>query len=138
MAIEFNFNEDIAKKVEAEHRPQPLDIGDYTVRIKEAIEQKSKNGFDQIHLTLEVLDKTYTIHHYLTFNGSDWMHNTMKNFWGCFGLPIGNMNTQSWIGKVGKVHTKNDEWGTKVHYFIEKDLPSPEKVIEDTDDLPFF
>lgn len=143
MAIEFNYDENIAKEVESE-RFETLDPGDYKIRIKEAIEQKSKSGYDQVKLIFEVAGHNALIYHYITFTGEKWVHDVMKKFWTCFGIEFKNMNTQSWIGKVGAAHTKNDEYGSKIHYFLEPskaiNLPNFEgstPVEKTPDDLPF-
>jgi hypothetical protein len=48
--------------------------------------------------------------------------------WNSFGIPQGNFNLQSWVGKVGAARVKhedrNGEINAKIAYFLNKDKQS--------------
>lgn len=135
--IDFTFNEEVAKKNQEENSFENLPEGTYLVRIKEAIEQTSKTGKPQIKLTMELVDHNNRLMwHYFTVVQEDWFQRQVLEFYDCFNLPHeAKLNTMSWIGKVGKVATKNDEYGMKVKRFIKAEKPTTTE--EDKKELPF-
>lgn len=151
-----NWNYNAADYEETSFKPIP--IGDHRMRIASAEEQTSNSGKQMIKLVLEVSGYNSTIWHYIVFMPENQKLTNQKlgEFWNSFGMPQGNFNLQSWVGKVGAGKVKHEEYNgnssPKVAYFINKEkqdkLPAwqePNKSsvsndfteVTDTDDLPF-
>lgn len=137
---------------------RPIPVGDHRVRIASAEEQVSNSGKQMIKLTLEVSGYSSTIWHYIVFMPENQKLTNQKlgELWNSFGIPQGNFNLNSWVGKVGAAKIKHEEYqgesNAKIAYFINKDrqdnLPAwqePNKTSASTttdftpvvDDLPF-
>ncbi len=100
-----------------------IPVGDYRCRIKDAVMGISKSsGNDMITLTLELSGKSGFVWNYITFlEETPEITNSMLNkLFDSFGIEEGNFDFKSWIGKVGACRTKNDDYGTKVAWFIAK------------------
>lgn len=106
---------------------QMIPVGDYRVRIAEAEEKVSANGNQMIVLTLEVSGYSSKIWHNLTLltNNTKLTNQKLGELWNSFGIPQGNFNLNSWVGKVGAAKVKHEEYNgntnPKVAYFINKD-----------------
>jgi hypothetical protein len=152
--ISWNFN---ATDYE-EQSFKPIPVGDHRVRIASAEEQTSESGKQMVKLVLEVSGYGSTIWHFLVFlpDNVKLTNQKLGELWNSFGIPQGNFNLQSWVGKVGAAKVKHEEYNgntnPKIAYFINKDrqdkLPAwqePNKTsanndfaeVVDTDDLPF-
>lgn len=153
--ISWNFN---ATDYE-EQSFKPIPVGDHRMRISSAEEQTSESGKQMIKLVLEVSGYNSTIWHFLVFlpDNVKLTNQKLGELWNSFGIPQGNFNLQSWIGKVGAAKVKHEEYNgntnPKIAYFINKDrqdkLPAwqePnksnsgsgfEEIPTPTDDLPF-
>ena len=150
--VNWNFN--AADYEETSFKPIP--IGDHRVRIASAEEQTSGNGRQMIKLTLDVSGYSSTIWHYIVFMPENQKLTNQKlgELWNSFGIPQGNFNLQSWVGKVGAAKVKHEDYNgepnAKVAYFISKDrqdkLPAWQEmstantatqVFTAADDLPF-
>lgn len=130
-----------------EQQFEVLPEGQYRVRIKSAEKAVSKNGNDMLALQFEVSGSTAILYHYIVFmNDRPEITNRMlTQFFDSFkDIPEGDFNMNNWIGKVGAVKTKIQEYNgndsAKISYFIHKDKqenlpawiePSNSKATED-------
>lgn len=136
-----------------------LPEGQYRVRIKSADKAVSKVGNDMLTLQFEVSGSTTILYHYITFlNDRPEITNRMlTSFFDSFkDIKEGDFNMQNWIGKVGAVKVKHEEYNgdttAKISYFIHKDKqedlpawvePNNEKkegyvdVTDEVGDVPF-
>lgn len=120
--INWNFD---AKNVE-ETSFELIAKGDHRVRISNAEETKSKNGNDMIKITLDVSNYSGKLFNYLVFmpDNKAMTDTNLSRFWESFGIPVGNLNVASWIGKIGACRVKhelyNDEQQARVAYFLDK------------------
>ena len=123
MSINWNFSADDY----TEQSFKPIPVGDHRVRIAEAEEQTSSSGKQMIKLVLNVSGYNSTIWHYIVFMPENQKLTNQKlgELWNSFGIPQGNFNLQSWVGKVGAAKVKHEEYNgesnAKVAYFISKD-----------------
>ena len=150
--INWNFN----KNDYEEKSFKPIPEGDHRVRILSAEEQISNSGNQMIKLVLEVSGHNSTIWHFITFMPTNQKLTNQKlgELWNSFGIPQGNFNLQSWVGKVGAARVKhedrNGEKNAKIAFFLNKerqnkmpDWIEPNKksavsdVIEVTDNVPW-
>ena len=149
--VNWNFN---ASDYE-EQSFKPIPIGDHRVRIASAEEQTSNSGRQMIKLVLEVSGYNSTIWHFIVFMSDNQKLTNQKlgELWNSFGIPQGNFNLNSWVGKVGAAKVKHEEYNgelnAKIAYFISKNkqdkLPAWREAnssnvlvsVEEPDDLPF-
>lgn len=121
MAIQWNFN---ANDVEEGFPLIP--VGDHRLRIASANEKKSSSGNDMIELSLDVSNYPGRLFYYLVFlpNNTTMTNTNLKRFWDSFGIESGNLNTASWVGKVGAGRVKHEEYNgdqtARISYFIER------------------
>ena len=105
---------------------QPIPVGDHRVRIAEVEEQTSSNGNQMIKLVLDVSGYSSTLWHYIVFmeNNPQLTNQRLGELWNSFGIPQGNFNLPSWVGKVGAARVKHDNYEgnvkPKVAYFLAK------------------
>lgn len=122
--INWNFN---ANDYEENTGFKPIPIGEHRVRIASAEEGVSGNGNPTIKLVLDVSGYNSTIWHWVTFMADNQKLTNQKlgEIFNSFGIQPGNLNTTSWIGKVGaaKVNheTHEGEAKARIAYFIAKD-----------------
>ena len=151
----INWNFDAKDYTEKAFKPIP--VGDHRVRIASAEEQTSSAGNQMIKLVLDVSGYNSTIWHFIVFmpDKKELTNQKLGELWNSFGIPQGNFNLNSWVGKVGAAKVKhedrNGEPSAKIAYFISKDrqdkLPAwqdPNSTIGtvamnpfDDEDLPF-
>lgn len=133
---------------------EEIPVGEHRVRIADAEKAISKNGNDMLVLTLDVSGYKSRLWHYVVFM-ADHPEITNRNLtaiFDSFGIADGDFNLANWKGKVGACMTKQDDYGTKVRYFLSKkkqeSLPpwkepdsAPKKpqlqAFDDPDDCPF-
>ena len=121
----INWNFDSNDYTEQSFKPIPM--GDHRVRIASAEEQTSSSGRQMIKLVLEVSGYSSTIWHYIVFmpDNQKLTNQKLGELWNSFGIPQGNFNLNSWVGKVGaakvKHETYHNEPSAKIAYFINKD-----------------
>lgn len=121
--VNWNFN--AADYEETSFKPVP--IGDHRVRIASAEEQTSNSGRQMIKLVLDVSGYNSTIWHFIVFmpENTKLTNQKLGELWNSFGIPQGNFNLQSWVGKVGAAKVKHEDYNgepdAKIAYFINKD-----------------
>lgn len=100
--------------------------GDYRIRVKSVSKAVSKSGNDMLVLQFEVSGKKQILYHYIVFmQDNPGMTNRMlTNFYDSFkDIPEGNLDTQTWVGKVGACHVKHQDYNgspsAKINYFID-------------------
>lgn len=103
-----------------------IPAGDHRVRIASATEKQSKTGNDMIELSLDISNYPGHLFYYLVFlqNNTTMTNTNLKRLWDSFGIEVGNMNTASWVGKVGAARVKHEDYNgdqtARVSYFIER------------------
>ena len=143
--VNWNFN---AADYE-EQSFKPIPVGDYRVRIQSAEEQTSNSGNQMIKLVLEVSGYNATIWHFIVFmpDNQKLTNQKLGEVFNSFGIPQGNFNLQSWVGKVGAAKVKHEDYNgepnAKIAYFINKDkqdkLPAwqePNKSSSSFEEIP--
>lgn len=133
---------------------EEIPVGEHRVRIANAEKAISKNGNDMLVLTLDVSGYTAHLWYYVVFlvDHPEITNRNLTSIFDSFGIPEGDFNLNNWKGKIGACMTKQDEYGTKVRYFISKEKqaalpawkepnsgskPRQPAVYEDDGDIPF-
>ena len=133
---------------------EEIPVGEHRVRIADAEKAISKNGNDMLVLTLDVSGYRSRLWHYVVFmpDHPEITNRNLTSIFDSFGIADGDFNLANWKGKVGACMTKQDEFGTKVRYFLNKKkqegLPpwkepdsAPKKptlqAFDDDGDIPF-
>lgn len=123
MAIKnWNFNADDYK----ENDFAPIPVGDHRVRIANVEEKQSSNGNDMLVLTLDVSGHSGSLWFYLVFmpQNPQITNQRLGQIFDSFDITPGNMNFDSWVGKVGGARVKheqyNGETSAKVNYFLSR------------------
>ena len=101
---------------------EEIPVGEHRVRIADAEKAISKNGNDMLMLTLDVSGYRSRLWHYVVFmpDHPEITNRNLTSIFDSFGIPDGDFNLANWKGKVGACMTKQDEFGTKVRYFLNK------------------
>ena len=106
---------------------QPIPVGDHRVRIADVVEKVSKNGNDMFEITLEVSGYSSRLWYYLVLDRTDVKKTNQRigEFFNSFGINDHNLGSgKQWIGKVGAVKVKNEDYnGTqtaKVAYVLNR------------------
>jgi hypothetical protein len=121
--INWNFN---ANDYE-EQTFKPVPAGDHRVRIASAEEQISNTGNQMIKLVLEVSGYNSTIWHFIVFmqDNQKMTNQKLGELWNSFGMQQGNLNLQTWIGKVGAAKVKHEDYKgeskAKIAFFLNKE-----------------
>ena len=133
---------------------EEIPVGEHRVRIADAEKAISKNGNDMLVLTLDVSGYKSRLWHYVVFmpDHPEITNRNLTSIFDSFGIADGDFNLANWKGKVGACMTKQDEFGTKVRYFLsrkkQEKLPpwqepdsAPKKpqlqAFDDPEDCPF-
>ena len=126
--------------------------GKHRVMITSAEMDRSKAGNDMIVLKLAVSGYSYTIWHYIVFmeDKPEITNQKLTQLFDSFGIEDGDFNLRHYVGKVGGAKVRHDEYGAKIHYFLDKkqtadlppwkgEVPKPADYtpIDIDDDLPF-
>ena len=156
----FNANDYEEKSFEV------LPVGDYRVRIASAEEKTSKAGNPMVELKFDVSGKNSKLFFYIVIDQSsaDKIKQTnqrLGEFYECFGIPMGNLDPRTWVGKVGACRVKHEDYNgektAKVHYLLNKkkqatlpawveptasssstnEAPMPDPTFPPLDDVPF-
>lgn len=123
MSINWNFNSNDYE----EQSFKPIPVGDHRMRIASAEEQISSTGKQMIKVVLDVSGYNSTIWHFLVFMPENQKLTNQKlgELWNSFGIPQGNFDLHTWVGKVGAGKVKHDDYNgapsPKVAYFINKE-----------------
>ena len=123
MSINWNFNSNDYE----EQSFKPIPVGDHRMRIASAEEQTSSTGKQMIKLVLEVSGYNSTIWHFIVFmpENQKFTNQKLGEIWNSFGIPQGNFDLHSWVGKVGAGKVKHEDYNgapsPKVAYFINKE-----------------
>ena len=135
----------------------PIPEGDHRVRIAEVVEKVFRNsGNEGFEITLDVSGYNSKLWYYLVLDPSDTKKTNQRigTFFDSFGITDYDLSHhRNWIGKVGAVRVKHEEYNggmqAKVQYLLSKskqdELPpwhNPAAVQEqpieiNDDDLPF-
>lgn len=101
---------------------EEIPVGEFRVRIENAEKATSKSGKDMLVLTLAVSGYTARLWYYVVFlpETPEITNRNLTSIFDSFGIADGDFNLANWKGKVGACMTKQDEYGTKVRYFINK------------------
>lgn len=101
---------------------EEIPVGEHRVRIADAEKAISKNGNDMLVLTLDVSGYKSRLWHYVVFmpDHPEITNRNLTAIFDSFGIAGGDFNLANWKGKVGACMTKQDEFGTKVRYFLSK------------------
>lgn len=105
-----------------EQQFEQIPVGKHRVRIASAEKAISKNGNDMLTLKLEVSGYNSQIWHHIVFmvEHPEITNRNLTQLFDSFGILDSNFELATWVGKVGGVMTKEDEYGTKVRYFLNK------------------
>lgn len=135
-----------------EQKFDEIPVGEHRIRIASVEKAISKSGNDMLVLKFDVSGYSAQLWHYIVFlpDNPEITNRNLTQLFDSFGIEDDNFNLASWVGKVGGCVTKEDEYGTKIRYFLSKkkqeSLPpwkEAGKTIEATmqevedDDLPF-
>ena len=101
---------------------EEIPVGEHRVRIADAEKAISKHENDMIVLTLDVSGYKSRLWYYVVFmpDHPEITNRNLTSIFDSFGIADGDFNLANWKGKVGACMTKQDEFGTKVRYFLNK------------------
>lgn len=101
---------------------EEIPVGEHRVRIADAEKAISKNGNDMLVLTLDVSGYKSRLWHYVVFmpDHPEITNRNLTSIFDSFGIADGDFNLANWKGKVGACMTKQDDFGTKVRYFLSR------------------
>ena len=122
MAISWNYNSADYE----ENNFAPIPAGDHRVRIAKVEEKTSRTGNAMLEIVLDVSGYSSSLWYYLVFMSDNPKMTNQKlgQVFDSFGIQPGNMNTASWVGKVGGARTKiekyNGEDSAKISYFLSR------------------
>lgn len=125
----WNFNAEEGKEGMRDFPIIP--VGDHRIRFAKIEEVKSTTNKDMLKIEFDVSDYSSKLFYYFVFDDSTpearkrTNGNLMKIF-DSFGIEVGNMNFQSWIGKVGACRVKHETYegriNARISYFkLKKD-----------------
>lgn len=91
----------------------PIPVGDHRARIADVAFKTFKSGNDGFEITLEVSGHNSKLWHYLVLKRDDpkKTNQAIGSFFDSFGITDTNMDRyRAWIGKVGAVRVKHEEY----------------------------
>ena len=104
-----------------------IPAGDHRVRIEDVVERTFNSGNEGYEITLAVNGYSSKLWFYLVLNKADTKqtNQNLGAFFECFGIGSSHLgNGQQWVGKVGGVRVKHEEYNgsmsAKVHYLLNK------------------
>lgn len=121
MAINWNFDSN-----DVEEGFPLIPAGDHRVRIAATTEKQSKSGNDMIEISLDISNYPGHLFYHLVFmpDNTTMTNTNLKRLWESFGIEPGNLNSASWVGKVGGCRVKHEQYNgdtqAKVSYFLDK------------------
>lgn len=114
------------QRTESENNYGPIPVGDYRVRIAKAEMAVSSTGNDMISMQFDVSGTNKKLFHNLVNSKKNpkWTNEKLTEFYDSFAeIPEGSGDLASWVGKVGAVHVKHEEWNgemrARIAWFIE-------------------
>lgn len=120
-----NWTFDAAQYEEQEFSIVPA--GDHRVRIADVEEKVSSKGNEMYEITLEVNGRNSRLWYYLVLDQNDPKKTNQRigDFFNSFGITTPTLgNGKQWIGKVGAVRVKHEEYNgnmsAKVAYVINR------------------
>ena len=123
-----------------------IPAGDHRVRISDVEEKVSKAGNDMYEITFEVSGYNSRLWYYLVLDKSDVKKTNQRigEFFNSFGITETQLGSgKQWIGKVGAVRVKHEEYGgsnqAKVAFVINRkkqDSLPPAKFSNNTASAP--
>ncbi len=119
----WNFNAEEVEVIDF----APLAVGDHRVRIAVVEETTSKSGNEMFKIVFDVSGHNGSLWYYLVLmaDNTKLTNTKLSQFWNCFGLPAGNFQTNTWVGKIGAVRVKHEQYNgenqAKVAYLLDKD-----------------
>lgn len=131
--------------------------GNYRVRISDVVEKVFRSGNEGYEITLDVAGRSGKLWFYLVLNKQNekQTNQNLGAFFNSFGITNTQLgNGRQWIGKVGGVRVKHEEYNgnmsAKVQYLLSKskqdELPpwqdkaasmAQQPIEINDDDLPF-
>ena len=134
-----------------------IPVGDFRARIVDVAQKTFRSGNPGMEITLEVAGHSGKLWHYIVLDHSDTKKTNQRigSFFDSFGITDPNLsNYRSWIGKVGAVRVKHEDYNgntsAKVAFCLSKKnqdklppaqfgnaAPASAPVINDSE-LPFF
>lgn len=133
-----------------------LPEGKYRVAVESAEMGTSKAGNDMLVLRFKVSGSDRKLWNYITFldDRPEITNRMLTQFFDSFGIPEGDFDLRSYVGKIGGANVKHDDEGrAKITYFLSKkqqeklppwqgDVPQPSgawgEVGDDEDgEIPF-
>ena len=104
-----------------------IPVGNHRVRIADVVERTYRSGNEGFEITLEVSGYNSKLWFYLVLNRADekQTNQNIGAFFNSFGITNNVLgNGKQWIGKVGAVRVKHEEYNgdmsAKVQYLIAK------------------
>ena len=91
-----------------------IPVGDHRVRISDVEEKVSKNGNEMYEMTFEVSGHSSRLWYYLVLDRNDPKRTNQRigEFFNSFGITDTHLGSgKQWIGKVGAVRVKHEEYG---------------------------
>lgn len=117
-----------------------IPVGDHRIRFSAIDEVTSKTGKDMLRIVFDVSNYASKLFYYLVFDGSSEdarkrTNGTLAKIFDSFGIAPGDMNFQSWIGKVGACRIKHEVYegqaNPRLSYFkLKKDQESMPAWVE--------
>lgn len=101
-----------------------LPSGIYSVQIESAKEAISSSGNQMIKMVLGVWGHNNKVRHHLTFSPKhrNLVNKVLGQIYSSFGIPEGNLDVSTWIGKRGMAKLEQDTFNEKsfvrVAYFL--------------------
>lgn len=95
----------------------PIPVGDHRARIADVVFKTFKSGNDGFEITLEVSGHNSKLWHYLVLKRDDVKktNQAIGSFFDSFGITDTNMDHyRAWIGKVGAVRVKHEEYNGSI------------------------
>lgn len=127
MAINWSYN----PSEYDENSFAPIPVGDHRVRISEVVEKNFKSGNSGYEITLDVSGYGSKLWFYLVLDPNDTKKTNQRigSFFDSFGITDYNMaHFRGWIGKVGAVRVKHEEYNgdqqAKVAFCLSKNNQS--------------
>ena len=114
---------------------QVIPEGYYQVQIENAVETVSDSGNQMIRMSLNVIGYNVKVRHHLTFSPKHrvLVNKVLSDIYSSFNISVGNLDPQTWIGKIGVAKLEQDNFNGRTLIFQPR-LPAfyniSQKIIE--------